>query len=641
MSEQLSEQSSESTVEQIAAHLQSILNTLPNKPGVYRFINAKQIVIYVGKAGSLKKRVSSYFSKSNQSAKTLALVSHINTIEFIITRNETEALLLENNLIKSLKPKYNILLRDDKSYPFIFVSLTQDYPRVAFHRGPKREKGRYFGPYPSAISARNTLSLLQKIFPVRQCEDNFYKNRSRPCLQYQIKRCSAPCVDLINKDDYSKDVKNVCLFLEGKENTVIDHLVFRMENTANKQDYESAALYRDQISYLRRTQDKQYISNDSGNIDVIAAMVKANLSCIEVFYIRNGRNLGSKIFFPKHSHNANVKEILSAFISQRYLQDKLIEINTLNNKNVRTMEIPSELLINEKIDDLQLFADTLCQIAGHKVNLLRPLKGKKKQWMALAEQNAKIALDIHIADKMNILKRFEALQDMLGLDSLPQRVECFDISHTQGEATVASCVVFDITGPIKSDYRRFNIEGITAGDDYAAIKQALQRRYIKTKESEAVFPDILFIDGGKGQVTQAKDVFRELQITDVLLIGVAKGAERKPGLETLIICNCDESNNTNRDKIINLSTDSAALHLIQHVRDEAHRFAITGHRQRRAKTRSKSVLEEIKGLGAKRRQQLLKQFGGLQEISRAGVDDIASVKGVSEQLAQRIYDALH
>ena len=609
----------------------AFLRTVPHRPGVYRMVGAGARVLYVGKACDLRKRVASYFRATASGGKTRAMLAQMRRVEITVTHTENEALLLENNLIKSLKPRYNVLFRDDKSYPYIFLSQAP-FPRLAVHRGAQRAKGRYFGPYPSAISARNTLSLLQKIFPVRQCEDNFYKNRSRPCLQYQIKRCSAPCVDLINKDDYSKDVKNVCLFLEGKENTVIDHLVSRMENTANKQDYESAALYRDQISYLRRTQDKQYISNDAGNIDVIAAMVKANLSCIEVFYIRNGRNLGSKIFFPKHSHNANLKEILSAFISQRYLQDKLIEINTLNNKNVRTMEIPSELLINEKIDDLQLFADTLCQIAGHKVNLLRPLKGKKKQWMALAEQNAKIALDIHIADKMNILKRFEALQDMLELDSLPQRVECFDISHTQGEATVASCVVFDITGPIKSDYRRFNIEGITAGDDYAAIKQALQRRYIKTKESEAVYPDILFIDGGKGQVTQAKDVFRELQITDVLLIGVAKGAERKPGLETLIICNYDESNNTNKDKIINLSTDSAALHLIQHVRDEAHRFAITGHRQRRAKARSKSILEEIKGLGAKRRQQLLKQFGGLQEISRAGVDDIASVKGVSEQL---------
>lgn len=612
----------------------SMLKTLPGKPGVYRFVDDKGDVIYVGKAGNLKKRVSSYFSKTVKSNKTSALVSHIKTIEFTITRNETEALILENNLIKSIKPKYNILLRDDKSYPYIFLSSEQAFPRISLHRGAKRENGRYFGPYPNASSARNTLSLLQKIFPVRQCEDNYYKNRSRPCLQYQIKRCSAPCVGYIDENEYSRDVKNVTLFLEGKENAVIDELVSRMDHASRSREFETAALYRDQITFLRRTQDNQFISDEASDFDVIACLIKNNVSCVEIFKIRNGRNLGNKTFFPRNTAAANEQEILSAFISQYYLVDTN---NTKNTNKEMEAKIPSHILINNDIDDKEILSETLSHIKGKKVSISNPRKGQKKQWLGLAEANAQSALDIHISGRANTFKRYEDLQETLGLDELPNRIECFDISHTQGEATVASCVVFDINGALKSDYRRFNIKNVTAGDDYAAIKQALERRFSNIKEEEANLPDILFVDGGKGQVTQAKAVFADLQIQNILIIGVAKGADRKPGLETLVISGLDNQD----DKVVNLSNDSPALHLIQNLRDEAHRFAITGHRAQRSKARSKSILENIEGLGAKRRQQLLKQFGGLQEITRAGVSDISKVKGISEQLAQRIFDALH
>jgi len=403
-------------------------------------------------------------------------------------------------------------------------------------------------------------------------------------------------------------------------------MVKRMEAASDALDFESAALFRDQVTYLRRTQDKQYVSGDAGDYDVIASLIKSNQACIGVFYIRNGRNLGNKTFFPKNTGQATPQDVLTAFISQHYL-----------NETGTERDIPSNILLSESIEDVDLLSTALSRLKEKKVAINCPQKGDKKHWVELAESNAEVALDIHLSDKTNVLKRFEALQDMLKLDNLPQRVECFDISHTQGEATVASCVVFDTNGAVKSDYRRFNIENITAGDDYAAIKQALERRYKKIREGEALLPDILFVDGGKGQVTQAKSVLQALQIPDVLIIGVAKGPDRKPGLETLIISRLENG----EDQIVNLSSDSPALHLIQNVRDEAHRFAITGHRQRRAKTRTKSVLEVIEGLGAKRRQQLLKQFGGLQEVVRAGVEDIARIKGISKQLAQRIYDALH
>jgi excinuclease ABC subunit C len=610
-----------------SAQIDSILKNLPNQPGVYKMLDAQGEVIYVGKAANLKKRVSSYFQKAHPDPKTVALVSHIHGIDTILTHTESEALLLENNLIKSLKPRYNILYRDDKSYPYIYVSTDQLFPRLAFHRGAQHGKGRYFGPYPSAGAVRETLALLQKLFPVRQCKDSFFKNRSRPCLQYQIKRCTAPCVDYVSPEEYDHDVRHAIMFLEGKNNQVIEELASQMEQAAGELAYEKAAVLRDQITSLRRVQEKQYISRQGGDYDIIAAAIESGLGCVQVFTIRNGRNLGNRSYFPKQLGTQDTRDLLSAFIPQFYLRS--------NSHSGR--EIPQHILLSEALTDSGVLADVLSAQAGRRIQLLHNVRGERAKWIEMAKQNASHAISIRLSTYATMQQRFEALQEVLQLDELPQRIECFDISHTQGERTVASCVVFDQAGPVKSDYRRYNIEGITAGDDYAAMKQAVMRRYQKLQAGEGTLPDILFIDGGKGQVAQAKQVIDELQIADVMIIGVAKGPTRKAGLETLIMAAC--LSESNQEFI--LPADSAALHLIQQIRDEAHRFAITGHRQRRGKARTRSVLEDIDGLGPKRRQQLLRQFGGMQEVARAGVEDLASVPGISKLLAQKIYDAFH
>lgn len=607
--------------------IENIIKTLPNQPGVYKMLDSQGEVIYVGKAANLRKRVSSYFQKAHPDPKTVALVSHIRNIETIITHTESEALLLENNLIKSLKPRYNILYRDDKSYPYIYVSTDQTFPRLAFHRGAQHGKGRYFGPYPSAGAVRETLALLQKIFPVRQCKDSFFRNRSRPCLQYQIKRCTAPCVDFVSAEEYSKDVRHAIMFLEGKSMQVIEELASQMEQAAAALAYEKAAMLRDQIASLRRVQEKQYISRQGGDYDIIAAAIEAGMGCVQVFTIRNGRNLGNKSYFPKQLGQQETPELLSAFIPQFYLRS--------NAHSGR--EIPQHVLVGESLADAGVLAEALSAQAGRRIQLQHSLRGERAKWIEMAKQNAMHAINVRLSTHASMQQRFESLQDALQLDEVPQRIECFDISHTQGELAVASCVVFDQTGPVKSDYRRYNIEGITGGDDYAAMKQAVMRRYQKLQTGEGNLPDILFIDGGKGQVAQAKQVFDELQIADVMIIGVAKGPTRKAGLETLIMSAC--LSETDQEFI--LPAASAALHLIQQIRDEAHRFAITGHRQRRAKARTHSVLEDIDGLGPKRRQQLLRQFGGMQEVARAGVEDLARVPGISKLLAQKIYDAFH
>jgi len=607
--------------------IDSILKNLPGQPGVYKMLDAQGDVIYVGKAANLKKRVSSYFQKAHPDPKTVALVSHIRNIETIITHTESEALLLENNLIKSLKPRYNILYRDDKSYPYIYVSTEQIFPRLSFHRGAQHGKGRYFGPYPSAGAVRETLALLQKLFPVRQCKDSFFKNRSRPCLQYQIKRCTAPCVDYVTPHEYAEDVRHAIMFLEGKSNQVIEELVKQMETAATQLAYEKAASLRDQITSLRRVQEKQYISRQGGDFDIIAAAIESGMGCVQVFTIRNGRNLGNRSYFPKQLGQQGNDELLSAFISQFYLP----------STSHSGREIPATILVSEALSDADVLTEVLSKQAGRRIQLQHKARGERAKWIEMARQNAKHAITIRLSTHATVQQRFEALQEALQLDEIPQRIECFDISHTQGERTVASCVVFDQTGPVKSDYRRYNIEGITGGDDYAAMHQAVLRRYQKLQAGEGTLPDILFIDGGKGQVAQAKQIFDELQIADVMIIGVAKGPTRKAGLETLIMAACLSES----DQEFILPTDSAALHLIQHIRDEAHRFAITGHRQRRAKARTRSALEDIDGLGPKRRQQLLRQFGGMQEVARAGVDDLASVPGISKLLAQKIYDAFH
>jgi len=630
----------------------AFLKTLPGKPGVYRMRDETGEVIYVGKAINLKKRLASYFRKNLDSPKTKVLVSHIREIEVTVTHTETEALLLENNLIKSLRPRYNVLYRDDKSYPSIFLSSEHDFPALAVHRGAQRRRGRYFGPYPSAGAVRETLNLLQKLFPVRQCEDSFYGNRSRPCLQYQIKRCTAPCVGLISKQAYAEDVEHAVMFLQGKSNKVIDALVSSMEQAVEKLEFEQAARYRDQIASLRRIQEKQYISQEGGDFDVIAASAGGGLGCIQVFTIRGGRNLGNRSFYPrqggivprqtgiaaeKEDSRESAGILLNAFLPQYYLAGE---------GGQGSRDVPAEILLSHAPESLALMEQALETQEGRKIRLATRLRGQRARWLKMAQQNADQALSLRLSSKANMLQRFEALQEALELVDMPTRLECFDISHTMGEATVASCVVFDLNGPLKSDYRRFNIEDITGGDDYAAMRQALSRRYTRLKEGEAKLPDILFIDGGKGQLSQAQAVLEELQISGVLLVGVAKGPERKPGKEVLWLSQPGSGSDAGSGLLdavreIILPPDANALHLIQQIRDEAHRFAITGHRQRRQRKRNTSVLESIPGLGPKRRQVLLKQFGGLQEVARAGVEDLASVSGISTALAQLIYDAFH
>jgi len=603
----------------------AFLDSLTNRPGVYRMHSEDDIILYVGKAKNLKKRVASYFRSSGLAPKTSALMKHVANITVTVTQTETEALILENNLIKEFLPRYNILLRDDKSYPYLYLSTEQDFPRLGFHRGARKKKGRYFGPYPSVGSVRETLNLLQKLFPVRQCEDSFFKNRSRPCLQYQIKRCSAPCVGLIEKNDYAEDIKNTILFLEGKDDAVVKSLVARMDVAAANLNYEQAALFRDQIARLRSLQETQYVSGEKGDLDLIAISVASGCSCVQVFTVRGGHHLGNRAYYPKHQNDTPPEEILASFISQYYLSGG-------TSKHSRR-PIPVQLVVSIKPDEHAWLEQALSEHSGHKVKISHKVRGERARWLKMAQDNADYAVTQHLSSKRSLLKRFEALQDALRLDTIPQRLECFDISHTMGEATVASCVVFNTEGPLKSDYRRFNIEGITPGDDFAAMQQALMRRYTKIKQGEGALPDILFIDGGKGQLSRAGLVLKELQIADITVVGVAKGEARKPGEETLFLLG-------DKTPFI-LAADSAALHLIQHIRDEAHRFAITGHRQRRAKARKKSVLEDIHGLGVKRRQRLLKEFGGLQAVSRAGVEDLSKIEGISVALAQRIYDVFH
>lgn len=600
----------------------AFLKNVSVSPGVYRMMNAQGEVIYVGKARNLKKRLSSYFTKSDQTPKTQLMVAQIRQIEVTVTHTENEALILENNLIKSFKPQYNILLRDDKGYPYIYLSAHSDFPRLSYYRGARKEKGRFFGPFPSAYAARESLNLMQKLFPVRQCEDTVFKNRTRPCLQYQIKRCTAPCVNLITPEDYAQDVRHAVMFLEGKNTQVINELATRMEAAAEKLEFEQAARWRDQITALRKVQERQYVTGDEhNNLDVVAVDVRNGVACVQVFYIRNGHNLGNKAFFPKHTQEHELGDILSAFIQQYYLG------------KMGVYAIPQEILTSDEPADEDWLAQALSEQAERKVSISHKVRGDRARWVDMARVNAQTALTAFLADKTHILSRFEALQDALQLENLPQRIECFDISHTQGQETVASCVVFDQNGALKSDYRRFNIQDITPGDDYAAMYQALSRRFKRLQEGEGKSPDIVLIDGGKGQLAQAEQVLNELQVQDVLLIGVAKGVERKPGLETLWL--------SGHAQPFILPSDSPALHLIQQVRDEAHRFAISGHRLRRGKKHQVSPLEEIDGLGPKRRQELLRQFGGLQGVARAGVEDLAKIKGISKDLAQRIYDVFH
>lgn len=603
----------------------AFLARLTSSPGIYQMLDADNTIIYIGKAKNLKNRVSSYFRSSGIAPKTAALVAQIDHVEIITTHTEGEALLLENNLIKKHRPRYNILLRDDKSYPYIFLS-EHPYPRLTLHRGTRRKKGRYFGPYPSAGAVRESLSLLQKIFPVRQCEDQIYKNRSRPCLQYQIERCSAPCVSFISEQAYAEDVRHIVMFLRGEQSVMIDELVAQMGKASEALEFEKAAHIRDQIAHLRRVQERQHVVSESGDLDVLAVVEKGGVGTVQLFNIRDGQNLGNKSFFPTHTRGTELQEMLSAFISQYYLIDE---------DGAGQRKIPPLILINHNIEAQSLLQQVLSEQLGKKVEIRRPQRGEWMHWIEMAERNAEQALATHLARKESLRGQFDAVSRALKLDEEPQRIECFDISHMMGEATVASCVVFGKEGPIKSDYRRYNIEGITGGDDYAAMRQALMRRYRRLKENEdsAKWPDLLLIDGGLGQLRQAESVMDELQLVGITLVGVAKGESRKPGLEQLIL--------SGQSQPIILPADSPALHLIQQVRDEAHRFAITGHRSLRAKKRKTSPLESIPGMGPKRRQLILKQFGGLQEVARAGIEDLERIKGISRKLAENIYDTFH
>lgn len=603
--------------EQAVFDIEDFLKHLTRLPGIYKMFNDKDTIVYIGKAKNLKNRVSSYFRKGAASPKQQVMVAKIARIEVTVTHTEAEALLLESQLIKRHKPRYNICLRDDKSYPFIYLSTEQQFPQISSHRGAKKKKGNYYGPYPSAGAVRETLKQLQKIFPVRQCEDSYYNNRSRPCLQHQIERCTAPCVGLITQEKYAEDVNNTRLFLEGKGSLLIDHLVTRMDQMAAELEFEKAAIIRDQITQLRTILEKNYVHGERGDVDIVACATKAGVACVQIFFIRNGQNLGNKTFFPKISDEYTPASILQAFIPQYYL-----------DKNV-----PYELIVSHKPDEMDLLTEVLTQHAGHNVTISPQVRSDRAKWLQMAQINVENALLAKLSDKQGIYARFLSLQEELGCQEVPKRLECFDISHTQGDYTVASCVVFDREGPVKSAYRRFNIAGITPGDDYAAIYQAVSRRFKRLVKGEHEAPDILFIDGGKGQVNEAEKALAELQVNNVMIVGVSKGPDRKAGMEKMIL--------PGQEKEIDVTPGASGLLLIQHIRDEAHRFAITGHRARRAKAKKESVLESISGLGPKRRQVLLKQFGGLQGISRAGVDAICSVEGISRQLAQRIYDTFH
>jgi excinuclease ABC subunit C len=592
------------------------LRTLTSRPGVYRMLGGEGQVLYVGKAKNLKRRVSSYFSRAlNRRIQTM--VAQIQNIEITVTHTEGEALILENNLIKSLKPRYNVLLRDDKSYPYIYLSADLTYPALSFHRGARSGKGIYFGPYPSAGSTRDTLQLMQKLFPVRQCEESFFNNRSRPCLQYQIKRCSAPCVGLISAEEYADDVENARLFLRGKTNQIIEGLVARMESASAKLEFEKAAQFRDQIQTLRRILERQYVSGEGGDLDILALASQGQTACVQVFFIRSGRNLGNKSFFPTVPAGAEEQTVITSFLTQFYLGKA----------------IPSEIILSHDPAESELLAEVLSQQAKHRVRLTSRVRGERARWLKMAQNNAELSLKAKLNSRMDMEARLTSLQQSLGLQEPPMRMECFDISHTHGELTVASCVVFNDLGPLKSDYRRFNIEGITPGDDYGAMRQALERRYTRIASGEVALPDLLIIDGGKGQLNAVSGILQELGISGLTLLGVAKGPDRKPGMEQLFLLG--------RDTPIILPADAPALHLVQQIRDEAHRFAITAHRNRRSRSRQRSTLEDIPGIGPKRRQQLLKHFGGLQELSRAGVEDIARVDGVSLKLAEQIYQTFH
>ena len=596
----------------------AFLASLTHRPGVYRMLSAEETVLYVGKAKDLRKRVSSYFGSKAHLPKTQALMAQTSRVEVTVTGTEHEALLLEHNLIKEYRPRFNVILRDDKSYPWIHVSTEQEFPRFELYRGGRRGPGRFLGPWPSANTVRESLIQLQKLFRVRQCSESFFANRTRPCLQYQIRRCTAPCVGQISAADYQRDVADALLFLEGRNDSVLTSLASRMEQAASALDYERAALLRDQIKLVRKIQAEQVI-NAPGmtDADVLGVQAGNGQACVAVLMIRGSRVLGSRSWFPRIVPGTESGEVLSAFIAQHYFHALP----------------PAEILVPVALADRSVLQAELEVRAGGRCMIRDRVRGTRSRWLEMAANNAAQGLSMRLASTASLGAQFEQLTEALALDEQPVRIECFDISHTAGEETVAACVVFAPEGPLKSDYRRFNIKGIEPGDDSAAIAQAVERRYTRVRNGEAPVPGLILIDGGSGQVDRASRVLEELQLGDIPLLGVAKGAERRAGMEKLVLPH-------GRGRI-ELAADSPALHLIQQVRDEAHRFAVTGHRQRRAQSRRTSSLESIPGLGPQRRRALLREFGGLQGVLQAGVSDLARVQGISRTLAQRIYDHLH
>lgn len=595
----------------------AFLSQLTSSPGVYRMYDVGGELLYVGKARNLKKRVGSYFLRASGNPRIESMVDQIARIEVSLTHTEDEALLLEATLIKEQNPRYNVSLRDDKSYPYVRISTGHDYPRIGFYRGAKSADGRYFGPFPSSTAVRETLLTLQKLFKLRPCNDTFFANRNRPCLQHQIRRCSAPCVKLISPEDYARDLTKAVRLLEGRGDELAREIGSDMEAAAEALEFERAAKLRDQIAALSRVRENRAITGGADEVDVIAVAAHAASCCVVVTSVRDGLNLGHGSFFPKHPANIEVAELLGNFIAQYYLG----------------RPVPPEILVSDVPEEAEWLEHSLATAAGRKVRIVKPQRGAKQRLLDMAINTAQQALSTRIVEAASMDKRLLELQQALDLDHVPKRLECFDISHTMGEQPVASCVVFNEEGPLKSAYRKFNIEDITPGDDYAAIRQAVFRRFSRVKAGEVQVPDVLFIDGGAGQLSSAVAALAELEFEGVRIVAIAKGPTRKPGLEQLIL--------PERDQPIMLPPDSPALHLIQRIRDEAHRFAITGHRARRDKARVTSGLEAIEGLGPARRRSLLKSLGGLGQIKRAGIDELAKVEGINRTLAERIYAHFH
>jgi excinuclease ABC subunit C len=609
--------STELSTPQASFDAKVFVDSLPGRPGVYRMLDVDGQILYVGKARNLKSRVASYFQPSNVQPKVQALIAKTASMEVTITNSETEALLLEYNVIKKHRPRFNVVLRDDKSFPYLHLETNHEFPRLNFYRGSRKEPGKYFGPYPSAGAVRDTLQQLQKLFRIRNCDDAYFANRSRPCLQYQIQRCTAPCVGLVSKEHYARDVGAAIKVLEGRNDEVSEDLGRRMEAAAERLDFEEAAQLRDQLAKLKVIQAQQIVTAGADHdADVIAIAAANGEYCVALMFVRAGRSLGSTTFFPKAPF-AELPEVLAAFVMQYYLE----------------RDAPAEIIVEQDFDEMQLLESTLAERSSHKVRICSSVRGIRARWLEMTRNNAEQALTMRRLARAGIESSLEDLREAFDLEEAPSRLECFDISHTGGTDTVASCVVFGVEGPLKSDYRRFNISGIQPGDDYAAMYQALTRRYKRIRDGEIVKPDVLLIDGGKGQLAEAAKVLDELGVEGISLIGVAKGVDRRAGQEQLFLLG--------QDTPIILPPDSRALHLIQRVRDEAHRFAISGHRRKRAKRHNQSILETIPGLGPVKRRELLKQFGGLQGILRAGIDDFIQIRGLGRELAQVIYEHLH